>query len=216
MSKEEIEMMIAAAAGWVGYKEKSVKDYAAYEDFDARAGKGNYTRFGRIADIVLSGQDRRVKDGYPWCAMFILAVIYEIKAGRQDCRVPAGSLPVDNDARQWIKDTLNRGREITYFAGCAAWLSSYRSIGKVVSTPTRGDFVVYLKDAVFPGDRGLAYHIGIVEEVLDGGRSFVAIEGNTSSEGSDIEPNGGVVARKRRKKNSCCVFLQNNFVFLQR
>lgn len=213
MSKEEIEMMLAAASGWVGYKEKSVKNYADYEHFDARAGKGNYTRFGRIADVVLNGKDRRVKDGYPWCAMFILAVLYEMKAGRQDCSVPAGTLPVYNNARQWIKDTLNRGRAITYFAGCSAWLSAYRSNGNVSTTPTRGDFVVYIKDAVFPGDRGLAYHIGIVEDVFDGGRTFVAIEGNTSSESSDIEPNGGCVARKTRK-NKNCLFLKNNFVFL--
>jgi hypothetical protein len=216
MTTNEINQMLKDAAYWVGYLEKAVKDYAAYDDKTARAGRGNFTRFGRIADIVLSGQDRRNKDGYPWCAMFILAILYEMRAGRQRCNASAGTMPINAEARQWIRDVLNEGREITYFAGCAAWLSAYKRRGLVCSNPAPGDFVVYLKDAVYPGDRGCAYHIGIVESVNVTAGTFTTIEGNTSATGDHVEPNGGAVARKIRKKNSSCVFLQNNFVFLRR
>lgn len=209
MKKEDIETMLRDAAHWVGYAEKSVRDLSSYEDFTARAGKGNYTRFGRIADLVLGGADRRNKDGYPWCCMFILAVLYEMKAGRQDCSVPSGRMEVNADAVQWIRDTINKGKELTYFAGCRSWLNAYRYRGKAGNVPHRGDFVVYMKDAVFPGDRGIAYHIGIVESVSADGKEFVTIEGNTSAKGMDIEANGGVVARKKRKKTSACVFLEN-------
>lgn len=216
MTQNEIEQMIKDAGHWVGYLEKSVRDLSAYEDFNARAGKGNFTRFGRIADIVLAGADRRIKDGYPWCAMFVLSVLYEMKAGRQRCNVTSGTMPVNAEARQWVKDVINHGRDIPYFAGCAAWVSAYRREGRVCHNPAPGDFVVYLKDTVYPGDRGLAYHIGIVESVDFAAGTFTTIEGNTSIQGETVEPNGGAVARKIRKKNSSCVFLQNNFVFLRR
>lgn len=201
--------MISQAAHWVGYMEKSVRDLSAYESFTDRAGRGNWTRFGRIADIVIGGADRRVKDGYAWCCMFILAVLYEMRAGRVTCSAPSGSIPVDAEARKWVADTINGGRALTYFAGCQAWLSAYKRRGMVAHRPTVGDFVIYCRDAVFPNDNGYPYHIGIVESVALDGRTFTTIEGNTSASGTSIEPNGGCVARKTRRVTASTLFLQN-------
>lgn len=193
--------MLKTAAGWVGYLEKQTRDYTLYDNKTQGAGLNNWTRFGRLADIVLYGTDRRVKDGYPWCAMFLLAVLYEMKAGPQDCTAPVGMMPVDAEARRWVSEAVNEGNPLTWHAGVAAWLSSYRHRYKVSQHPHAGDFVVYL-DA-----NGKPYHIGIVESV-DGGGYFTTIEGNTSAKGDNVVANGGAVARKKRK-NFRCLFLVN-------
>lgn len=200
MTNKEKELMLKTAQGWVGYLEKQERDYSHYENKTAGAGLNNWTRFGRIADIVLYGVDRRVKDGYAWCAMFILAVLYETKAGRQDCSVPAWTMPVNNDARQWVADVVNGGSPLTWHAGVAAWLQSYRHRNATSQQPHAGDFVVFLKD-------GKPFHIGIVEAV-NGDGTFTTIEGNTSATGSNVEPNGGAVARKTRRVKDV-VFLCN-------
>lgn len=201
MTDKDKDLMIATAQGWVGYLEKQTRDYSLYDNKTSGAGLNNWTRFGRLADIVLYGVDRRVKDGYAWCAMFLLAVLYEMRAGRQDCSVPAGSMPVNAEARQWVADVVNGGTPLTWHAGVAAWLQSYRHRYAVSQHPHAGDFVVYL-DA-----NGKPYHIGLVEATL-GGDFFFTIEGNTSATGDNVEPNGGAVARKKRR-NKNCLFLCN-------
>ena len=201
MELKDKDLLIKSAAGWVGYLEKYTRDYSLYERKTQGAGLNNWTRFGRLADIVLYGADRRVKDGYPWCAMFLLAVLYEMKAGRQDCTQPAGTMAVDAEARRWVSEAVNEGRPLTWHAGVSAWLSSYRHRYQVSQQPHAGDFVVYLDK------NGKPYHIGIVESV-DCGGWFTTIEGNTSASGDGVEANGGAVARKKRK-NFQCVFLNN-------
>lgn len=210
MTTSEIDMMKRHAAAWVGYLEKGLQCYDYYEKMTQGAGRANWTRFGRLADIVLSGKDKRVKDGYSWCAMFVLAILYEMKAGRQDCSVPPQCMKVDEEARRWVAEVVNGGQPLTYFAGVQAWLNSARARRRVCVNPADGDFVVYLdKD-------GRGYHIGIVESVNVAAGTFVSIEGNTSAAGDNIEPNGGAVARKMRKKNKYTVFIQNNFISLRR
>lgn len=201
MTDKDKDLMIATAQGWVGYLEKQTRDYSLYERKTQGAGLNNWTRFGRLADIVLYGADRRVKDGYPWCAMFLLAILYEMKAGRQDCTQAAKTMTVDAEARRWVAEAVNEGRPLTWHAGVAAWLQSYRHRYAVSQQPHAGDFVVYLDK------NGKPYHIGIVESV-DGGGYFTTIEGNTSAKGEGVEANGGAVARKKRK-NFQCVFLNN-------
>lgn len=201
MTQDEKDLMLKTAAGWIGYLEKYTSDYSLYERKTQGAGLNNRTRFGRLADIVLYGADRRVKDGYPWCAMFLLAVLYEMKAGRQDCTAPAGTMTINAEARRWVAEAVNEGRPLTWHAGVAAWLQSYRHRYQVGQTPHAGDFVVYLNQ------QGKPYHIGIVESV-DGGGWFTTIEGNTSAQGDGVVANGGAVARKYRK-NKNCVFLYN-------
>lgn len=208
MTQNEIEKMLQVAASWVGYLEKGLQCYDYYERKGCGAGRANWTRFGRLADLVIFGADRRVKDGYSWCCMFVLAVLYEMKAGRQDCSVQPNLMTVDAEARRWVSEQVNDGNPLTYFAGCQAWLTAYKAMNRTSSKPAKGDFVLYMKD-------GKPYHIGIVESVSNGGKTFETIEGNTSASGDNIEPNGGGVARKMRK-NKDCIFLKNNFVFLQR
>lgn len=196
--------MLAQAAAWVGYLEKGLQCYDYYERKEQGVGRANWTRFGRLADIVIFGADRRNKDGYPWCAMFILAVLYEMKAGRQDCSVRPGMMTVNAEARRWVAGQVNGGNPLTYFAGCQAWLSAYKAAGRTGSEPARGDFVIFLRD-------GKPYHIGLVADVAADGQTFTTIEGNTSAAGDHIDPNGGAVAKKNRKKNKNCVFLKNLF-----
>lgn len=202
--------MLDTARGWVGYLEKGLQCYDYYENKTRGAGRANWTRFGRLADIVIFGADRRVKDGYPWCCMFVLAVLYEMKAGLQSCNVPPRSMTVDTEARRWVLEIVNSGKPLTYFAGCQAWLTAAREQGRIETDPAPGDFVLYLDAG------GKPYHIGIVENAVRGSKTFETIEGNTSIQGDNIDPNGGAVARKKRKKNSRCVFIKNNFVFLRR
>lgn len=201
MTDKEKELMIATAQGWVGYLEKQSRDYSVYEDKRRGAGLNNWTRFGRIADIVIGGADRRNKDGHPWCAMFLLAILYEMKAGHVDCTAPDATIAVDAEARQWVADAVNEGGPLTWHAGVASWLQSYRHRYAVSQHPHEGDFVVYLDG------NGKPYHIGIVKSVDDGGY-FTTIEGNTSAAGDNVEANGGAVAVKKRKKFRC-VFLVN-------
>lgn len=201
MTDKDKDLMIATAQGWVGYLEKQTRDYSVYESKTRGAGLNNWTRFGRLADIVLYGADRRVKDGYAWCAMFLLGVLYEMRAGRQDCSVPACTMPINAEARAWVAEAVNEGRPLTWHAGVSAWLQSYRHRYAVSQHPHAGDFVVYLDQNVNP------YHIGLVEATL-GGDMFSTIEGNTSAAGDNVEPNGGAVARKKRR-NKNCLFLCN-------
>lgn len=197
MTENEKKEMLIAASEWVGYLEKQRCDYSVYDSKTRGAGLNNFTRFGRLADIVLYGVDRRVKDGYPWCAMFLLGVLYELKAGRQDCTVAKGQMPVNEAARRWVREVAGLGADIPWHAGCDAWLKAFRHNYRSGSTPHPGDFVVYIDE------RGRAYHIGLVESVQDGGRRFVSIEGNTSAVGNNIVANGGAVARKIRKNQKC-------------
>lgn len=201
MEQKDKDSLIKYAAGWVGYLEKHTRDYSLYESKTQGAGLNNWTRFGRLADIVIFGADRRNKDGYPWCAMFLLSILYEMKAGRQDCTKAAGTMTVDAEARQWVAETINEGRPLTWHAGVAAWLQSYRHRYQVGQTPHAGDFVVYLNQ------QGKPYHIGLVEAAY-GQNAFTTIEGNTSAQGDNVVANGGAVARKYRK-NKNCVFLYN-------
>lgn len=205
MTTQEIDNVLKIAGRWTGYLEKSAQDYSCYEQMRAGAGIANWTRFGRIADMVMNGRDRRNKDGYAWCCMFLLACIYESKAGHVDTSAPAGSLQVRGDVVQWMQREISNGQPLTYYAGCAAWHGSFRQYGGISSIPARGAFVLYLDKA------GRPYHIGIVESVGADGRMFTTIEGNTSASGSNIDPNGGAVARKQRR-NTGCVFLTRHLL----
>lgn len=205
MTELEKEKMIQTAEKWVGYCEKERHDVAVYEDKSAGAGTRNWTRFGRIFDLMLGG-DRRNKDGYSWCAMFVAACLYESFGGHVDCSRPIGSLECDIQALAYVCRVAAGGSSISYHAGVAAWLQSYKARGNTSGDARRGDFVVYLDD------NGKPYHIGIVVDVYTnpaGVRLFKTIEGNTSAIGEDIVANGGCVAVKVRKFSKKVVFLKN-------
>ena len=64
MTQQEIENIIKTAAGWEGYLEKAQPFYTHYESKTTAAGSGNFTRFGRIADLVIGGACPR-----GWCGL---------------------------------------------------------------------------------------------------------------------------------------------------
>lgn len=203
MNDNERKKFCEAAAKEVGYMEKMTNNYKYYENKTANAGRGNYTRYGRIADVMLSGKDRRNKDGYSWCAMFLLATLYESKGGKVDTSVDAGKLLLDASVVSWCKVQLYSAASYgwQYYAGVDVWLKGFTKVGKVSNVPHYGDIVVFLKNK-------LPYHIGIVISVAD--NYVTTVEGNTSASGTgdEVVANGGCVAIKKRKINSGLTFLQ--------
>lgn len=203
MTQTEKEKMIATAREWVGYCEKERHIFDNYDKLKAGAGVRNWTRFGRIFDLMLNGFDKLNKDGNSWCAMFVAAVLYESVAGRQDCSQRYGGLVRDDEAFAFVCRVAAGGGHIKWHAGVKAWLDSYKVRGMTGTTGAPGDFVVYLDD------NGKPYHIGIVIDWDPRGTCFKTIEGNTSAFGDNVVPNGGCVAVKNRKMSKKVVFLKN-------
>lgn len=203
MNKTEIERFIATCERWVGYKEKATSDYSTYELLTANEGMHNYTRFGRIADMVMNGKDKRVKDGFPWCAMFLISCLYESKVGVVNTSVPAETLQPDTNGIKFVRDVLGgRYFALKHMAGVANIYKAAVYLNRITKKASRGDFVIYISD------KGNPYHIGVVVSVS--ATEIETIEGNTRDNGTGIVADGGCVARKRRKINKNCVFVKNN------
>lgn len=200
MTPEEINNMLSVADSWVGYKEKWTPDYSTYELLTANEGIHNYTRFGRIADMVMNGEDKRVKDGYPWCAMFIISCLYESKAGRVD--TTAATITLEEAAAEFVKNVFGGYYPLKMMAGVANIYRSAVYLNKITYEPKCGDFVIYMDD------KGRPYHIGIVERVK--GSTITTIEGNTSGKVSAIVANGGCVARCERRIGKKTFFFKNS------
>ena len=79
-------------------------------------------------------------------------------------------------------------------ASCMDMAQWFKDNGKWGSTPHVGD-VVFFK---FNTNSRWTNHVGIVEEVLDGGAKIKTIEGNTSTSSDD---NGGAVMERTRTSN---------------
>lgn len=200
MTQEEINNMLSVADSWVGYCEKRQCDYSTYESMEWNAGGANFTRFGRIADMVMTGEDKRVKDGLPWCAMFIISCLYESKAGKVD--TTAATITLDESAVDFVKNVFGGYYPLKMMAGVANIYRSAVYLNKITYEPKRGDFVIYMDD------KGRPYHIGIVERVK--GSTITTIEGNTSGKVSAIVANGGCVARCERRICTKTIFFKNS------
>ena len=79
-------------------------------------------------------------------------------------------------------------------ASCQDLAQWFKDNGKWGSTPHPGD-VVFFK---FNTNSRWTNHVGIVEEVQDGGAKIITIEGNTSTSSDD---NGGAVMERMRTSN---------------
>lgn len=200
MTQDEINNMLSIADSWVGYCEKMRCDYSTYESIGGNAGGANFTRFGRIADLVMNGEDKRVKDGYPWCAMFIISCLYESKAGRVD--TTAATITLDESAVDFVKNVFGGYYPLKMMAGVANIYRAGVYLNRIGKEPRRGDFVIYIDD------NGRPYHIGIVERVK--GSTITTIEGNTSGKVSAIVANGGCVARCERRFSKKTIFFKNS------
>lgn len=200
MTQEEINKMLSVAESWVGYCEKKQCDYSTYESIGGNAGGANFTRFGRIADMVMNGEDKRVKDGFQWCAMFIISCLYESKAGKVD--TTASALHVSEEGIEFVRNVFGRYFPLKMMAGVANIYRAGVYLNRIGKEPKRGDFVIYIDD------NGRPYHIGIVESVR--GVTINTIEGNTSGKVSGIVANGGCVARCERRIGKKTIFFKNS------
>ena len=202
MNTKEINDFISTCERWVGYKEKATQDYSTYELMTANIGEHNFTRFGRIADMVMNGKDKRVKDGFPWCAMFIISCLYESKVGCVNTSAP--QLQPDTNGIEFVREVLGgRYFALKHMAGVANIYKAAVYLNRITKKASRGDFVIYISD------KGNPYHIGVV--VSSSSSEIETIEGNTRDNGTGIVADGGCVALKRRKINKYCVFVKNNF-----
>lgn len=203
MKHEEIEKLIRTAECWVGYHEKASCNYATYEWMDGNAGGANFTRFGRIADLVMQGEDKRNKDGFPWCAMFLISCLYESKVGRVDTTKP--HIEANRDGIEFVRDVLGGNYfPLKHMAGVANIYKAGVYLHRIDSSPHPGDFVIYINDD------GRPYHIGLV--VMKKGSQIVTIEGNTSGRVANIVANGGVVARNTRMITKKTLFFKNSIL----
>jgi len=197
MTQEEKRIFIAVAESWEGYKEKATCNHLTYEWMDANCGRANFTRFGRIADMVMTGEDKRYKDGFPWCAMFVISCLYESKVGKVDATKE--HLAPDPAGIEFVSDILG-GRFFTlrHMAGVANIYRSGVYQHRIEKKPQRGDLAIYIDRSGHP------FHIGIVTNVH--GNEFTTIEGNTRNNGTGIVADGGCVALKTRTVNKNVVF----------
>lgn len=200
MTQQEINEFIRVAKSWVGYKEKASCNYATYEWIDGNVGRANFTRFGRIADMVMQGEDKRNKDGFPWCAMFIISCLYESKVGRINTTMD--KLQPIPEGIKFVSDVLGGSYfSLKHMAGVANIYRAGVYLNKIGQRPSVGDFVIYIDENERP------YHIGIVIGVSHS--EIETIEGNTSYSGTGINPNGGQVAQKKRAINKRTLFFKN-------
>jgi len=148
--QEAINKVIQIAKSYIGYKEK--KTNAQLDDFDANAGSGNWTKFGRDVDNV-SGWISGKKNGYAWCATFVHAVF-----------LYAFGYPV---CREMLYQPTR-----SYAAVCRHGVNYYKKHNAWTDSPQPGD-------QIFFQDGGEASHTGIV--IAFDGKKVTTVEGNAGN-----------------------------------
>lgn len=162
----DIKKIIKIAKSEVGYFEK--KSNGQLDSKTANAGSNNYTKYARDIDNlnIMNGK----KQGYPWCAVFFVYLVYKAYGEKALNKILYG---------------------LYYAAGCEETVGYYKKANKFYSSPKVGDQIF------FKNLKNIPYHTGIVYDVDD---DYVyTIEGNTSSVSGVID-NGGCVAKKKYKK----------------
>lgn len=162
-----IDKILNVAKNEVGYLEKKSKDQL--DSKTANAGMNNYTKYARDIDElnIMNGN----KQGYAWCAVFFVWLIY----------------------KAYGKSALNEILYgLTYSAGCVESANYYKKAKQFYSSPKIGDQIF------FKNSKGVICHTGLIYKVDD---TYVyTIEGNTSS-ANGVVANGGCVINKKYKKN---------------
>lgn len=158
------EQIINKARSYIGYREK---DHAGadLENFTADAGDGNYTKFSALCGYGIQP--------WQWCQLFVCGVAVEVCGSIS----AAEHLLCDQD--------LNDGVLTSYTPEGSGY---FKEAGRWYTTPAPGDVVYF-----YSGSMGRICHVGYVESVNTGARTFTTIEGNTNNDG--FTTNGGCVAR---------------------
>lgn len=106
-------------------------------------------------------------------------------------------------------------------ASCTTLMNYYRKkhptwVITRVQDAAAGDIVLYQFNAA-KRKQGLAGHVGIFDQAISG-TSFYSIEGNTAATDKGVQDNGGIVARKVRKKSHmmCIIHLPFGVSMIQR
>lgn len=162
-----INKVLNLASNEVGYLEK--KTNSQLDSKTANAGMNNYTKYARDIDSlnIMYGK----KQGYAWCAIFFVWLVYKAYGRKALDKVLYG---------------------LEYSAGCIETANYYKTAKKFYSSPNVGDQIF------FKNSNGVICHTGLVYKVDN---TYVyTIEGNTSN-ANGVIANGGCVAKKKYKKN---------------
>lgn len=162
-----INKVLNIANNEVGYLEK--KSNSQLDSKTANAGVNNYTKYARDIDSlnIMYGK----KQGYAWCAVFLIWCFYKAYGKKSLDKVLYG---------------------LYYSAGCVESANYYKKAKKFYSSPKVGDQIF------FKNSKGVICHTGLVYKVDN---TYVyTIEGNTSNT-NGVVANGGCVAKKKYKKN---------------
>ena len=176
-ASKAIAIAIAIAEAEIGYLEKSSN--AMLDDKTANAGSKNYTKYAR--DLHDAGFFNGNKNGYPWCAVFVTWVAFQLcgkdKSKTEDLLCQTGP----------------------YGAGCVSAIQYYKQAGRFHATnPVPGDQIFFCDTLKIA-----ATHTGIVVDVDD---TYVyTIEGNTSG-AAGVVANGGGVFNKRYPLDYCRIY----------
>ena len=175
------QKVIAIAAAEVGYLEKSKvayqKDPSVLDQKTAGAGYDNYTKYGRdMHRIYPSVMDLHAA----WCDCFVdwcFQQAYGVTTAK----------------------SLLAGNFDDYTVASAGMYARHGALDK---KPEVGAQIFFTRNGAVSG----CYHTGLVIAVAPDGKTVTTIEGNTSATGTNIEANGGCVAKKVRNVNAYTLF----------
>lgn len=194
LKKIERVALVAAASRWEGYLEKDTRDVSQYESKTANPGMNNFNRFSRRFDNIVFG-GRRNKDGFPWCAAFVFSSLYDALFAA----LHGGNYPkLDDTPDAAVVHRLEQALGTDDFK-CLAGVAQWVRLLPMTATPEAGNLIVFLSP------HGKPIHIGIVKDLVGG--KVLTVEGNTSANGSGVDPNGGCCTAKVREAKNV-VFLK--------
>lgn len=180
------QKVIAIAAAEIGYLEKSKAAYQAnpaiLDQKTAGAGSDNYTKYGRDMHKIYPAV---IDFPAPWCDTLIDWAMYK-SYGVATAKSLLGG---------------------TFDDYTVASAQAYQKHGALDGKPEVGAQVFFTKNGKVSG----CYHTGLVIVVSSDGKTMTTIEGNTSATGTNIEANGGCVAKKTRAVTGNTLFGHPNY-----